>query len=484
MKVTQEKLPASQIGLEIEITPEMSKKAYEQVFQDLTRNANIPGFRKGKIPRHVLLQRFGSTRLKAAALEELIQDAVKQALKQEAIAAIGNYQLRSSFEELVNQYEPGKALTFSAAVDVQPEVQLSNYTGWSLKVEEGKYDPASVDKFLEDRRKEQATLVPVEGRAAQMGDVAVVDFTGRLVTEGEEASTSAQEIPGGSATDFQVELAEGRFIGGFVDGIVGMMPGETKEIAVTFPDTYAEKSLEGKPAVFTVTLKEIKEKELPELNDDFAQEISEMQTLEELRATLETRFKDQAEKKTAGNKEQAIIDELVKHVEVDLPATLIEQEIDAMLTQTAMQMSNQGFDIKKLFTQEMIPQLRERSREEAISRIKRTVALGEVAKRESLSVEPAEIEAKVKELMEQYQERDIDPDRLRSYVEEDLLKEKIVKWLEEHSTLELVPEGSLNASEAESVPEDSVEATENPPSEATATEAATPETESEAAASE
>ncbi|MFB2979954.1 trigger factor [Microseira sp. BLCC-F43] len=477
MKVTQEKLPKSQIGLEIEITPEMSKKAYDQVFQDLTRNANIPGFRKGKVPRQVLLQRFGAIRLKATALEELIQDGVKQALKQEAIAAIGNYQLRSNFEELVGQYEPGKPLTFSAAVDVQPEVQLSDYTGWNLKVEEGKYDQASVDKFLEERRKEQATLVPVEGRPAQMGDIAVVDFTGRLVTEGEEESSSPPEIPGGSATDFQVELAEGRFIGGFVDGIVGMTPGETKEIAVTFPETYAEKSLEGKPAIFTITLKEIKEKELPELNDDFAQEISDMQTLEELRANLETRFKEQAEKRTATNKEQAILDELVKHVEVDLPATLLEQEIDAMLTQTAMQMSNQGFDIKKLFTQETIPQLRDRSRPEAIERIKRTMALGEVAKRESISVEPAAVEAKVKELIEQYQERDIDPERLRAYVEEDLLKEKIVKWLEEHSTLELVPEGSLSASESETTSEESAA---NPPAE----ETPTPETETEAAVGE
>ncbi len=140
-------------------------------------------------------------------------------------------------------------------------------------------------------------------------------------------------------------------------------------------------------------------------------------------------------------------------------------------------MSNQGFDIKKLFNQDTIPQLRERSRPEAIERIKRTMALGEVAKRESISVEPAAIEAKVKELMEQYQERDIDPERLRAYVEEDLLKEKIIKWLEEHSTLELVPEGSLSAIEAETAPEESAE---NPP----AQEAATTEAETEATASE
>lgn len=474
MKVTQEKLPASQIGLEIEIPPEMSKKAYEQVFQDLARSANIPGFRKGKVPRHILLQRFGSLRLKAAALEELIRDGVQQAVKQESIEAIGNYQLRSNFDQLVNQFEPGQALTFSAAVDVSPEVKLSQYTGFQLKVEEVKYDPSSVDNFLEERRKEQATLVPVEGRAAQMGDVAVVDFSGKLVNEGEAESETPEEIPGGQAQDFQVELAEGRFIEGFVDGIVGMNPGETKEVSVQFPEGYPQQELAGKPAVFTITLKELKEKELPEVDDDFAQEISEFQTLEELRSTLETRFKEQAENKTAANKEQALIEELLKQVEVDLPQTLIEQEVDAMLTQTAVQMTNQGFDIKKLFTKDTIPQLRDRSRPEAIDRIKRSLALREIAKRESVQVEPAALEARIKELIEQYQDRELDPDRLREFVEEDLLKEKIVNWLEENSTIELVPEGSLIATSEEN----QEASTENPVLEET------PASESQASASE
>jgi trigger factor len=241
MKVTQEKLPASQIGLEIEITPEMTKKAYEQVFQDLARNANIPGFRKGKVPRPILLQRFGTTRLKAAALEDLIRDGVEQALKQEAIQAIGNYQLRSNFDELVNQFEPGQPVTISAAVDVAPEVTLNKYSGFELKVEEAKYDPSSVDKFLEERRKEQATLVPVEGRAAQMGDVAIVDFSGKL-TGGDGADAEAgEEIAGGAAEDFEIELAEGRFIEGFVDGIVGMIQGKPKKSLLYSPKAIHKK---------------------------------------------------------------------------------------------------------------------------------------------------------------------------------------------------------------------------------------------------
>lgn len=450
MKVTQEKLPKSQVGLEIEIPPEMSTKAYEQVLQNLARTANIPGFRKGKVPRQIILQRFGTTQLKAAALEELLRDGVKQAIKQEQIDVIGEFYLNSSQDELVQQFEPGQPLTFSVKVDVPPEVKLKQYTGLQVRAEEVKYDPtSSVDGFLEERRKEQATLIPVEGRPAKMGDVALVDFDGRLVGEGGEEA-EAQAIPGGQAQDFQVELAPGRFIEGFIDGIVGMNPGESKEISVQFPEDYPQKDLAGKPALFQVTLKELKEKELPELNDDFAQEVSEFQTLAELRETLEKRFQETAKSKTDTNKAEALLKELEKQVEVELPETLIQQEVDAMLTQTAVRLSNQGVDVRKLFTQEMVTQMRQASRNDAIERIKRTLALREVAKQESISVEPAAVEAKVKELIQQYSDKDIDPEKMREFVEEDLLKEKIVAWLEEHSTIELVPEGTLQASSEES----------------------------------
>ena len=461
MKVTQEKLPKSQIGLEIEISPEMSKKAYEQVVQDLARTANIPGFRKGKVPRQILLQRFGSTRLKVAALEELIRDGVQEAIKQESIQPIGNYQLRSNFEELVQDYEPGKLLTISAAVDVTPEVTLKEYSGWQIKIEEIKYDPSAVDRFLEDKRKEQAALVPVTGRAAQIGDVAVLDFKGQLESEGEEGT----EIPGGSAQDFQVELSEGRFIPGFIDGIVGMNVGETKEIFVTFPADYPQADLAGKPAKFTVTLKDLKEKELPELNDDFAQEVSEFETLEELRSSLEKRFEEQAKSKTDANKQQALLEELLKQVEVDLPQSMIDREIDELLTQTAIRLSNQGIDIKKLFTQETIPQLRDRSRQEAIDRLKRSLALREIGKRESLQVEPAAVETRITELLQEYGEKDIDRQRLQEVVEDELLTEKILQWLEEHSTIELLPEGSLSAKAQPEQPTETEATSESSPTE-------------------
>lgn len=454
MKVTQEKLPASQIGLEIEITPEITKQTYEQVIKNLASTANIPGFRKGKVPRQILLQRLGTTRIKAAALEELIQDGIEKAVKQEEIPAIGQPQLRSSFDELINNYEPGKPLTFSAAVDVEPEINIAQYTGLQAKAEEIKYDPARVDEALDQERQQMGTLIPVEGRAAQIGDVAVVDFKGVLAkAEGEDESAEPTPIPGGEATDFQVELYEDKFIPGFISGIVGMNPGETKEISAQFPDPYANEELAGKPAVFTVTLNELKEKELPELDDDFAQEVSDFETLAELRASLEERYQKEAEQKTKTNKQEALLAELLKHVEIDLPTTLIEQEVDAMLTQTAIRLSQQGLDVRKLFTQDIIPQLRARSRDEAIERLKRSLALREVSKRESIQVTEDEIKARVTELLQEYPDEDVDADRLRSVVENELTTEKIIDWLLENSSVELVLEGSLSTpAEEEATP--------------------------------
>ncbi len=185
MKVTQEKLPASRIGLEIEIPPEKSQQKYEQVIQNFSRAANIPGFRKGKVPRQILLQQLGVTRIKAAAIEELIQDGITQAIKQEDINAIGQPQLRSSFEDLISSFEPGKPFTFSATVDVVPEVNLTQYSGLQVQAEEVKYDLESVEKVLEENRSERATLIPVEERPAQMGHVAIVDYKRNLASQAE-----------------------------------------------------------------------------------------------------------------------------------------------------------------------------------------------------------------------------------------------------------------------------------------------------------
>ncbi len=440
MKVTQEKLPASQIGLEIEIPAETSQKTYEKVVQNLARTANIPGFRKGKVPRPILLQRLGTQRVKAAALEELIQQGIEAAIKQEEIESLGNYQLRSSFDELIEQYQPGQALTFSASVDISPTVELGDYKSLNVKAEETVYDSQKVEDWLEERQIQQATLIPVEDRAAQMADIAVVDYQGCFATETGEAG---EPISGIQGTDFKVEMLDGRFVEGMVEGMVGMMPEETKDILVTFPADYPREDVAGKEAIFTITLKELKAKELPDLDDDFAEEVSEFATIAELRSSLEEQFTEEAANVTKNSIHEAISSELVNICAVDLPGTMIEKEVDLMLTQTAMQVQQMGIDVKQLFNAESIPRMRENARPDAMKRIKQSLIVQEIAKVEAIVADEDAIAERMNKVQEELSDREIDLERLREVVTEEMTTEKTLSWLQEQILVELVPKGSL-----------------------------------------
>lgn len=446
LNVRQEKLSGSRVGLEIEIAAERLQRAYEQTVTHFMRSAQIPGFRRGKVPRQVILQRVGVQALKAETLEDLIQKTLKEAIEQEKINAIGNFQLSSSFDELVAQFQDGASVTYSASVDVPPEVALKKYTEFQVKAEEEKYDPEQVNRILEEQRSSRATLVPVEGRSAQKGDVAIVDFSGRYYLEGDSGQTA--EIEGGQATDFQIELGEGQFIPGFVDGMIGMEPEHTKEITAKFPDDYFQEDLAGKSASFTVTMRDLKTKELPELDDEFAKDVSEFETLAALREFLEERYQTEAKSKTDANVDAALLDALSAELEAEIPETLIENETNFLINQMAMRLQSQGMDIQKLFTEELIKGLRERSRDDAIGRLKRTLALAEVAKKESMQVETEALEKRFQEVLSQTRDRsNIDRDRLREALEEELLHEKVLSWIKEQSTIELVELGSLQPPE-------------------------------------
>ncbi len=437
MKVTQDRLPDSQIGLEIEISSEASKTTYDKFVTDLMRKTNIPGFRKGKVPRPILIQRLGKEQIKASVLEKLIQDSLKEAIEQEAIESLGNYTLKSQFEELLGIFTPGETLTFSACVDVPPTVTLGDYQNLSIKAEETLYQSEKVEEFLKDKQEKLATLIPVENRPAQMGDVAVIDYSGKFTGE-------TEVIPGVEGTEFQVELVEGQLVEGMIEGIVGMDLSQSKEITVTFPTDYARQDLANKEVTFTITLQELKEKELPELDDELAQEVSEFATIQELRESLEKQFKEQAQDQTKNSIQSVIIDELVKQSAFDLPNTLIQDEINSLLTESVMQMQQMGIDVNRLFTPENIPAMRERTKPEAIERLKQSLVLMEVAKQESIAPTAEEIEAKIKELQEKYPDQNYDVDKLKKFVTEDLQKEQTLDWIQEKTKVELVPEGTLN----------------------------------------
>ena len=449
MKVTQEKLPASQIGLEIEIPAETATTTYEKVVKEIARTTNIPGFRKGKVPRPILLQRLGSKRIKAAVLEQLVQDTFQKAVEEQEINSIGNYQLRSNFEELVDKYEVGQAFIYQAAVDVPPEVTLGQYQGLKVQAEEVVYNPEDVDNLITQQQEKLATFIPVEDRAAQLDDIVVIDFVGR--NPGENEGEEGDIIPNTEATEYQTELKEERFIPGFIAGIVGMNLNDTKKLNLSFPEDYGQEDLAGKPVIFTVTLKEIKEKELPELDDDFAQDASnnEFETFAQLKESLEKQYQEKAENDTTQNIYAAIIEELLKHTTIDLPHTLMEEEVQTILMQTARQIESYGMDVKQFFTSETVGRMRETAKPEASKNLHTALIIEKIAEQESITLTDEEVDAKKSEVREGLKQGEVDEEKLDKFVKQDLLADKTLEWLKEKNEVELVPQGTLTKEEDE-----------------------------------
>ena len=313
--------------------------------------------------------------------------------------------------------------------DVAPTPKLKSTKGLKAEAESVSYDPARVDEMIEDSRRQLATVVPVEGRKAEKGDIAVLGFKGTYSDDG-------TEIEGGSADSMDVDLEHGRMIPGFIEGVVGMSVGDSKTVDCTFPEDYPKEDARGRKASFVIDLKDLKTRELPELNDEFAKQASEQESLADLRSDLEKRLKDDAERRARSNRHDALLAALVEQLEVELPESLIQQEVRNLVEQTAGQFAQQGMDVKSLFTPELVRNLMDSSRPEAEERLRRSFALTALAESEKLAVEDSDIDAKLAEVKQQLAgERDIDPERLRQAVLDDLLQEKLLGWLEDNSTI-------------------------------------------------
>ena len=429
LRVSTSPRPGSRLAVELAVPGGRCRASYDAALDKLSRSIKLPGFRKGKVPRPVLLQQIGPLRIRATALEDLVDSCFQDAVRQEKIEAIGRPELQEGFEAVLERFEPGAELTFTLELDVEPTPSLRSTRGLVAEAESVSFDPARVDEQLEDARRRLATLVPVEDRAAAAGDVAEVSFQGTYADSGEP-------IEGGSSDGMSVELEEGRMIPGFVEGILGMKPGESRIVSCSFPESYPNEEAAGRQAEFAITLIELKTRELPALDDAFAQQASDKQTLAELRSELETRLREDAERRHRANRQEALLEALVEQLEVELPETLIQDEIRALIEQTASQIAQQGMDVRKLFTPDLIRSLRDTSRPEAEQRLRRNLALRALASAESIAVTEEEIEAKLRDLRRGFSESaNIDPQRLRAAVAEDLLRDKLLAWLESNSTI-------------------------------------------------
>jgi trigger factor len=421
--------PGSRVALEVAIPGSRSQASYDSALEKLSRTVKLPGFRKGRVPRPVLLQQIGPLRIRATALEELVDSACRDALEIEKVAAISRPELSEGFEVVLERFQPGSDLTITLELDVEPCPSLKKTKGLKAEAEVISYDPARVDELIDQSRKQLATLVPVEERAAASGDVAVLSFSGVY-------ADTEEPITGGSSDAMEVELEEGRMIPGFVEGVIGMAVGDSRTVDCQFPESYPQDDAAGRKARFEISLKELKARELPALDDAFAQQASDKQTLAELREEIENRLKEDAERRAKAARHDALLGALVDELEVELPETLVQQEIRNLIEQTAGQIAQQGMDVKKLFTPDLVRSLMDTSRPEAEQRLRRSLALQALAKTEAIEVAEAELEAKVKEVSRGIsQQGNIDPQRLRQVVGDDLLQEKLLDWLESNSTI-------------------------------------------------
>ncbi len=397
----KEKIENTKVKLEIEVAAPDVDTALAKAYRKVVKDVNLPGFRKGKVPRRILESRFGPEVLHEEALELLVPSAYDEALKEADIDPVG----QPEFELL--QIEEGKPLRFNAVVEVIPEVELGEYRGLKAEQEEAEVEDLQVDHQIYMLREQNARLVPKEEGPVKQGDLVTIDFKGFI---------DGEPFEGGEAEDHQLEIGSQSFIPGFEEQLVGASIGEEKEVHVSFPENYRTEDLAGKDAVFNVKIKEIKEKQLPDLNDEFVQEISEFDNLEEMKEDLKEKMLNRAEEESKTKLEESLIKQISDLSVVEPPGTLVERQIDRMIGDMEGYLRYQGLDLDQFLQMagKSREELRDERREEAEERTRANLVLDAIAKKEGINIEDSELDSKIEEIAESYSD---DPERIRDILE-------------------------------------------------------------------
>jgi len=430
LKVKTSSLPQSRISIELDIPSSSCKSIVEDTIKNIGKSVKLPGFRSGKIPKQVLIQRIGISQLHASALERIIDKYWKEALQIESITPLCDPELEDGFESLLERFNPEKNLKLILKTDIEPKLKLKKTKGLKVEIQKNKFDPKSIDEALEKSRNQLANIIPVVDRPAQMGDIAVISFDSTY-------KNSKKSIEGGSSESMDLELEKNKMIPGFVEGIVGMKINEKKELNLKFPKDYAHEESKGKEAIFKIHLKDLKTRELPELNDEFAKQSGNKKTLKDLKKDIELQLKDNFEKTQKNIKIEALIDALSKELEVEIPKSMIDLEVQNNIEQTAQRFAQQGLDVKSTFTPELIKSLAESSRPQAEKNVLTTLALKALSEEENIVVEEIEIDQKLKEFEQEIRNSSnkIDIGKLREAIRNDLIKDKLIEWLENNSEI-------------------------------------------------
>ena len=356
------------------------------------RNKNkisVPGFRKGKAPRKMIEQLYGSQIFFEDAANEIIPDAYADAAKESGLDIVS--QPKVSIEQL----EAGKPFIFAAEVAVRPEVELGEYKGVEVTKADAEVTDADVEEELKKVQDQNSRTVSVEDRAVKDGDMTVIDFEGFI---------DGEAFDGGKGENYPLTIGSHSFIDTFEEQMIGMNIGEEKELNVTFPEDYHAENLKGKPATFKVTVKEIKEKQLPELDDDFAQDVSDFDTLAEYKDDLKKKIAERKESEAKAKKESEAIEKVVEAAKMDIPQAMIDTQVNRMLEDFAMRLQQQGLSVEQYFqyTGMTADKIMEEMKPEAVKRIKNSLVLEAVAKAENIEVSEEEFEAELQKMADMY----------------------------------------------------------------------------------
>ncbi|MBD1371816.1 trigger factor [Hazenella sp. IB182357] len=428
MKASWEKTEKNTGILTVETDEQAVVDALNQAFKKVVKKVNVPGFRKGKVPRSLFEQRFGVESLYQDALDILLPVAYEEAVKETEIFPVDRPEID------IEQLEKGKTLIFKATVTVKPEVTLGEYKGLEVPEKDFTVTAEAVEEELTNMQKQQGQLEVVESGAVENGDRVIIDFAG---------SVEGVAFEGGTAEQYTLEIGSGSFIPGFEDQMIGMNLGDEKDIEVTFPEEYHVEDLAGKPAVFKVKLHEIKRLNLPELDDEFAQDVSEFDTLEELKADTEKKLQEKAEKEKESYIRNELVEKAAQNAEVEIPEVMIESETEQMLNQFAQQLSYQGLNLEMYaqFTGQDQEQLKEQFKGDAEKKVRANLVLEAIGKAENLEPSTEDIDQEMEDMAQQMS-RDVE--EIRKLVDAQGALESIKDQLRMKKTIDLLVSVSQN----------------------------------------
>ena len=410
---------ANEIKLEITVEAAKFDEAIKKVYFKSAKYFNIPGFRKGKAPMQIVEKYYGKEIFYEDAFNEVAGEALDEAVKENKLEVVS----RPDIE--VEQIEKGKDLKFSAIMQTKPEAEVSKYKGIEIKKVEYNVTDEDINHELGHMQEHNSRLISIEDRPVESGDIATIDFEGFV---------DGKAFEGGKAENHDLEIGSNTFIPGFEDQIIGMKIDEEKDVVVKFPEEYFSKDLAGKDAVFKVKVHEIKKKELPKLDDEFAKDVSEFDTLKELEASIKERLEKDNAQKAKYETEEAAIKAVCDKSKVEIPSGMVNMEVDHMIQDINQRLSYQGLKLEQYL--KMIGKTEEEVRKEyepqAIEAIKSRLTLEAVRKAEKIEATDEEINAKLEEMAKNYGkkvEEISDNENLKDYIKEGIESEKAIDFI-------------------------------------------------------